>query len=113
MSYLDLTDEDLYAAQKELNHTGPKLGQWVLNQKRTQNLIISEPRLLLATMLWEAVSYERHFHLISSFLLFCCDTACGRDILYHFALYFWTFVECVSTYITGKCLCCALQWWKL
>ena len=28
MSYLDLTDEDLCGAQKELNHTGHKLGQW-------------------------------------------------------------------------------------
>jgi hypothetical protein len=33
MSYLDLTHDDLYAAQEELDHPSPKLGQWVINQR--------------------------------------------------------------------------------
>lgn len=32
MSYLELTDDDLFAAQQELSHAEPKLGQWVLSQ---------------------------------------------------------------------------------
>jgi hypothetical protein len=32
MSYLELTDDDLYAAQKELSHAGAKLGQWVFSR---------------------------------------------------------------------------------
>jgi len=32
MSYLELTDDDLYSAQKELSHPGAKLGQWVLSR---------------------------------------------------------------------------------
>jgi hypothetical protein len=54
MSYLDLTEEDIIAAKREIDAPRIRLGQWVLPLQHKSNS--SVPRLLLEMMLLEAVT---------------------------------------------------------
>jgi hypothetical protein len=57
MSYLDLTEDDLIAAQTEIDAPHAKLGQWVSPPHPVSNRSVLP--LWQAMMWWEAVSLAR------------------------------------------------------
>lgn len=57
MSYLDLTEDDLIAAQTEIDAPHAKLGQWVSPIQPVSNRSVLP--LSRAMMLWEAVFITR------------------------------------------------------